>query len=87
MSLLGNLHRAYDGPLPERTRLAARLGGPDRWAEIADRRCQLSCESMLNSVTALQPSLVSPVDIRAERLRWRAEALACRDAGIARNLP
>ena len=87
MSLLGDLHRAYDGPPPEAARLAVRLGGPDRWAEIADRRRALSCESMLRSVTALQPSLVSPVNTQAELRRWRAAALACRDAETARNLP
>ncbi len=87
MSLLGDLHRVYDGPLPHTARIAARLGGPDRWADIADRRRALSCESMLRSVTALQPSLVSPVNSQAELRRWRAAALACRDAGIARNLP
>ena len=42
---------------------------------------------MLQSVVALQPSLVSPSNTWAERLRWRAAALACRDANIARNLP
>ncbi len=87
MSLLGNLHRAYDGPLPELARLAARLGGTDRWLEIAGRRREQCCESMLRSVGTLQPSLVSPLNTRTERLRWRAAALACRDAGIARNLP
>jgi len=87
MTLLGDLHRAYDGPPPDAARLAARLGGADRWADIADRRRALSCESMLRSVTALQPSLVSPVNTQAERRRWRASALACRDVGNARNLP
>jgi hypothetical protein len=87
MTLLGDLHRAYDGPPPDVARLAARLGGPERWAEIADRRRALSCESMLRSVTALQPNLVSPVNTQAERRRWRAAALACRDAGTAHNLP
>jgi hypothetical protein len=87
MTLLSDLHRAYDGPPPDAARLAARLGGADRSAEIADRRRALSCESMLGSVTALQPSLVSPVNTQAELRRWRAAALACRDAGTARNLP
>jgi hypothetical protein len=87
MSLLGDLHRAYDGPLPELARLAARLGGADRWPEIAVRRREQCCESILRNVAALQPSLVSPLNSRAERLRWRAAALACRNANIARNLP
>jgi hypothetical protein len=87
MSLLGDLHRAYDGPLPHTARLAARLGGLDQWADIADRRRALACESMFRSVTALQPSLVSPVNTQAELRRWRAAALACRDAATARNLP
>jgi hypothetical protein len=87
MILLGDLHRAYDGPPPDAARLAARRGGPERWAELADRRRALSCESMLRSVTALQPNLVSPVNTQAERRRWRAAALACRDAATARSLP
>jgi len=87
MTLLGDLHRAYDGPPPDAARLAARLGGADRWADIADRRRELACESMLRSVTALQPSLVSPVNTQAELHRWRAAALACREAGTARYLP
>jgi hypothetical protein len=87
MSLLGDLHRAYDGPLPELARLAARLGGADRWAKIAGRRREQCCESMLRSVAALQPSLVSSVNTQAELHRWRAADLACRDAATARNLP
>ena len=87
MGLLGDLHRAYDGPPPKAARLAAGLGGPDRWTEIADRRRALSCESMFRSVAALQPSLVSLVNTQTELRRWRAAALACRDAATARNLP
>ncbi|MFM9843488.1 MAG: hypothetical protein ACKVOI_11020 [Dongiaceae bacterium] len=87
MSLLGDLHRAYDGPPPDAARVAARLGGPERSADIADRRRALSCESMLRSVTAPQPGLVSPMNTQAELRRWRAAALACRKAGAARNLP
>jgi hypothetical protein len=69
MGLLGDLHRAYDGPPPEAARLAAGLGGLDRWTEIADRRRALSCESMLRSVAALQPSLVSLVNTQTELRR------------------
>lgn len=87
MSLLRDLHRAYDGPPPEAARIAARLGGAERWAGIADRRRELSCESMLRSVTGLQPNLVSLVNNQGEVRHWRAAALACRDATIARNLP
>lgn len=87
MSLLGDLHWAYDGPPPDAARIAARLGDAEQWAGIADRRRALSCESMLRSVTALQPSLVSPVNTQAELRRWRAAALVCRDAGTAGNLP
>jgi hypothetical protein len=42
---------------------------------------------MLGSAAALQPSLVSPLNSRAERLRWRAAVRACHNANIARNLP
>ena len=87
MSLLRDLHRAYDGPPPEAARIAARLGGPERWAGIADRRRTLSCESILRSVTGLQPSLVSLVNNQGEVRRWRAAALACRDAATAPDLP
>jgi len=83
MTLLGELHRAHDGPLPETARHVARLGDPRRWGAIAARRRERSCEAMLRSVTSLQPDRVSQVYTQAEPRRWRAAALAGRDIRIA----